>query len=156
MSNYIIRHKTISVISYPWFNLSWIVFLNDGVIKWKHFHCYWPFVRWIHRSPVSYPHKNQWRGDLMLSLIYAWTNGWTNNPEAGDLRCHRAHQDVTVMDFNHARCVLVVRVSWLASRDLGDGPENMGKKLVIAPVDSLKKTDKLIMLNNWKFTKWPG
>ena len=34
---------------------------------------------------------------LMFSLIYAWINGWVNNREAGDLRRHRAHYDVTVM-----------------------------------------------------------
>ena len=27
----------------------------------------------------------------------AWINGWVKNREAGDLRCHRAHYDVTVM-----------------------------------------------------------
>ena len=25
---------------------------HDDVIKWKHFPCYWPFVRGVHRSPV--------------------------------------------------------------------------------------------------------
>ena len=30
-------------------------------------------------------------------LICAWTNGWVNNPYAGDLRRHRAHNDVIVM-----------------------------------------------------------
>ena len=43
------------------------------------------------------PHKGQWRGALMSSLICAWINGWLNNREAGDLRRHRAHYDVTVM-----------------------------------------------------------
>ena len=33
----------------------------------------------------------------MFSLIYAGTNGWVNNPDAGDLRRHRAHYDITVM-----------------------------------------------------------
>ena len=33
----------------------------------------------------------------MFSLICAWINGWVNNREVGDLRCHRAHHDVTVM-----------------------------------------------------------
>ena len=42
-------------------------------------------------------HKSQWRGALMLSLICAWINGWVNNHEAGDLRRHHAHYDVTVM-----------------------------------------------------------
>ena len=29
----------------------WNVAGDDDVIKWKHFPCYWPFVRGIHRSP---------------------------------------------------------------------------------------------------------
>ena len=33
----------------------------------------------------------------MFSLICAWTNGWTNNWDAGDLSHDRAHYDVTVM-----------------------------------------------------------
>ena len=52
----------------------------------------------IHRSPVNSLHKGQWRGALMFSLICAWLNGWVNNREAGDLRCHLCHYDVTVMD----------------------------------------------------------
>ena len=70
---------------------------HDVVIKWKHFPRYWPFVRGIHRSPVNSTHKGQWRGALMHSLVLAWINGWVNNHEAGDLRRHRAHCDVTVM-----------------------------------------------------------
>ena len=42
-------------------------------------------------------HKGQWRGALNFSLICAWTNGWAYNRHAGDLRCHRAHNNVTVM-----------------------------------------------------------
>ena len=45
---------------------------HDDVIKWKHLPCYWSFVRGIHRSPVNSPHKGQWRGALMFSLICAW------------------------------------------------------------------------------------
>ena len=41
--------------------------------------------------------KGQWHGALMFSLICVWINGWVNNGEAGDLRRHRAHYDVTVM-----------------------------------------------------------
>ena len=54
-------------------------------------------MRGIHRSPVNSPHKGQWRGALMLSLICAWINGWVNKREAGDLKRHRAHCDATVM-----------------------------------------------------------
>ena len=58
---------------------------------------YWPFVRGIHRSPVNSPHKGQWRGALMFSLICAWINDWVNNGDAGDLRRYRDHYDVIVM-----------------------------------------------------------
>ena len=46
--------------------------------------------------PVNSPHKGQWRGALMFSLICVWVNG-CHNREAGDLRRHRAHYDVNVM-----------------------------------------------------------
>ena len=71
--------------------------IHDNVIKWKHFPRNWPFVRGIHRSPLNSPHKGQWRGALMFSLICAWINAWVNNREAGDLRRNRAHNDVSVM-----------------------------------------------------------
>ena len=70
---------------------------HDDVIKWKHFPRNWPFVREIHRSPVNFPHKGQWRGALMFSLIYPWINDWVNNREAGDLRRQHGHYDVIVM-----------------------------------------------------------
>ena len=70
---------------------------HDDIIKWKHFPRYWPFVRWIHRSPVSSPHQGQWRGILMFSLTCVWINGWVNNHETGDSIRYRAHYDVIVM-----------------------------------------------------------
>ena len=54
---------------------------HDDVIKWKHFPCYWPFVWGIHLSPVNSPHKGQWHGALMFSMICAWTNDWINTME---------------------------------------------------------------------------
>ena len=71
--------------------------MHDDVIKWKHFPRNWPFVRGIHLSPVNSPHKDQWRGALMFSLICVWINDWVNNRDAGDLRRYRAHYDVIVM-----------------------------------------------------------
>ena len=82
------------------FRISGPLLWHDDVIKWKHFPRYWPSVRGIHRVPVNSPHKGQWRGALMFSLICVWINGWVNNREAGDLRRYRAHYDVTVMG-NH-------------------------------------------------------
>ena len=68
---------------------------------WRHqmetFPRHWPFVGGIHRSPVNSPHKGQWHGTLIFSLICAWINGWVNNREAGDLRRHRFYYDVILM-----------------------------------------------------------
>ena len=86
-----------------WFMSSLIILFtlwfrfHDNIIIWKHFPRRWSFVRGIHRSPVNSPHKGQWRGALMFSLICVWINGWVNNVEGGDLRRHRSHYDVTVM-----------------------------------------------------------
>ena len=63
--------------------------LHDDVIKWKHFPRNWSSVRGIHWLPMNSPHKGQWRGALMFSLIYTGTNGWVTNGEAGDLRLSR-------------------------------------------------------------------
>ena len=48
-------------------------------------------------GPGEFPHKGQWRGALMFSLMGVWINGWVNNREAGDLRRYRGHYDVIVM-----------------------------------------------------------
>ena len=45
--------------------------VHDDVIKWKYFPRHWRFVWGIHRLPVNFPRKGQWRGALMFSLIYA-------------------------------------------------------------------------------------
>ena len=47
--------------------------------------------RWIPLTKAS--------DTLMFSFICAWINGWINNREAGDLRRHRAHYDVTAMQY---------------------------------------------------------
>ena len=74
-----------------------MLFYHDDVIKWDHFPRYWTFVRGIHRSPVNSPHKGQWRGALMFSLICVWINDWVKNRKAGDLRRYHGHNDVIVM-----------------------------------------------------------
>ena len=82
----------------------------DDVIKWKHFPRYWPFVGGIHRWPVNSPHKGQWRGALIFSFICVWINDWVNNREAGDLRRHRGHYGVTVMDKSSTYTVLTIKL----------------------------------------------
>ena len=94
---------------------------HDDVIKWKHFPRYWHFVRGIHRSPVNSPHKGQWRGALIFSLICVWINGWVNNREAGDLRRYRVHYDFIVMKvwmFSCVRQVRIVVTTWNFSDDV--------------------------------------
>ena len=44
------------------------------------------------------PHKGQWREAFMFSLISTWINGCVKNGEVGELRRHRAHYDVTIMN----------------------------------------------------------
>ena len=52
-----------------------LLFLGDqmkihvDVIKWQHFPLCWPFVGGIYRSRLKSPHKGQWRGALVFSLI---------------------------------------------------------------------------------------
>ena len=52
----------------------------------------------IHRSPMNSPHKGQSHGAFIFPLICAWTNGWVNNRDTCDLRRHRAHHGVTLMN----------------------------------------------------------
>ena len=47
--------------------------------------------------PGEFPAQSQWGGALMFCLIYARI-GWVNTGEAGDLRHHRTHYDVIVME----------------------------------------------------------
>ena len=88
---------------------------HDDVIKWKHFPRHWPFERGIHRSPVNSPHKGQWRGALIFSLIHTWTNGCINNCYVGYLRVQRAYYDVTVMANSNVNLVNFYKVAWLSS-----------------------------------------
>ena len=94
-----IKHCWWSLLSLSLSVFGTIAVIHDDVIKWKHFPRYWPFVRGIHRSPVNFPHKGQWHGALMFSLICVWINDWVNNRQVGDSRCYRVHYDVIVMHF---------------------------------------------------------
>ena len=92
---------------------------HDDVLKWKHFR-----VTGHLWSPLNSPHKGQWRGALMFSLLCAWINVWVNNGEADDLRCHRAHYDVILMGctIEHTPSPKQVRIPFVLMMNL-DTPQ---------------------------------
>ena len=53
----------------------------------------------------EFPHKGQWRGTLIFSLICVRINGWVKNHETADLGCLRAHYDVIVMWIDQLTCM---------------------------------------------------
>ena len=88
--------------------------LHDDVIKWNHFLHNWPFVWGIHQSPVNSPHKSQWRGALMFSLICTSINGSVNNHEASDLRHHHCNADGKKSPSRWWHCYLMFySISWM-------------------------------------------
>ena len=77
--------------------ISFLVFHEEIFPWWRHQMETFPALLAVcaGNSPVTgdLPHKGQWRGALMFSLICAWVN----NRDVYDLRRHHAHSDVTVM-----------------------------------------------------------
>ena len=63
--------------------------------------------RWIPLTKAS-------DAGLDFSLIWAWLNLWANNCEAGDLRRHRVHYDVIVMEF-FTKIARIYMYSWWAT-----------------------------------------
>ena len=100
-------HQCRSRLKFPIMN--WV---DDSIAGGQHM----AFTWWRHQMETfsallafcagNSPHKDQWRGLLMFTLICARINGWVNNREAGDLRCHRANYDIIVMIMND--CAWVV------------------------------------------------
>ena len=45
----------------------------------------------------EFPSQRPVTRSFRVSLICAWTNGWANNRDAGELRRHRAHYEVTLV-----------------------------------------------------------
>ena len=102
---------------------------HDDVIKWKHFSRYWPFLWGIHRPPVNSPHKGQWRGTLMFSLICALnkrlsyqSGGWWFETPTRSLwrHCNDALPPICWVVFN-----------WNEQRHRGRGFKLKSSKLII-------------------------
>ena len=68
--------------------------IHGVVINMETFPALLAFVRGIHRSPVNFPHKGQWCGASVFSLICAYTNSkqsrrrWFETPSRSLLKCH--------------------------------------------------------------------
>ena len=68
-----------------------------------------PFVQGIHRSPVNSPHKGQWRGALMFSLVCVWINElskqwwgwWFETPSRPLWRRCNVHEKTPWSSFTH-------------------------------------------------------
>ena len=79
---------------------SWLIVIYNSITWWRHqmetFSALMGLSEGIHRSPVDSPHRGQWRGALMFSLMCAWRNGWPNHRDASNLIRHSAHCDVTL------------------------------------------------------------
>ena len=78
-----------------------VVTVNIGIKWWRHqMETFSAVPLWGEFTRQRWIPRTKWRGALVFSLICAWINGWANNREAGDLRRHRAHYDVIVMDYS--------------------------------------------------------
>ena len=82
--------------------------------------------RWIPLTKAS---------DAELWFFCAWTNGWVNNRDVGDLERHRAHYDVTVVECSpvnwgmthrwvHTHCINVLVSdgvgAWMSFQEAGN------------------------------------
>ena len=89
---------------------------HDDVIKMKKFSALLALCDGNSPVTVNSPHKGQWGGALMFSLICAWTNDWVYKRDAGDFRRHRIHCDVTVMvrsTYDESTNVFTTRLRWI-------------------------------------------
>ena len=72
---------------------------HDDVIKWKHFPLYWPFVRGIHRSPVTgeFPSQRPVTRSFCVFFYLHLNKRLSKQSRRRWFRRHRAHYDVSVM-----------------------------------------------------------
>ena len=105
---YQIYRPTYDITMTFWVSLSWCHWMET-------FTALLALCEGNHRSLVDFPHKGQWRGALMFSLICTWTNVWANNRDAGELRRHCAHYDIIVMyPFSlYPLSVIIIHLCWI-------------------------------------------
>ena len=94
--------------------------------------------------PVNSPHKGQWRGALMFSLMCVRINDWVNNREAGDVRRHSGHYDVSVIGAYHYDFTLAIKRN--SKPHIGTPPKNKQRlrfNIYTITVRNLTSVDKL-------------
>ena len=91
-----VQYKPVFIVNL-FIDLIFLLIFHDDVIKMERFSALLVLCRMNSPVTVNSPHKGQRWGALMFPLICTWTNGWVNNRDADNLRCHWAHYDVTVM-----------------------------------------------------------
>ena len=91
----------------------------------------------------EFPYKDQWRGALVFPPICAWTHVWLNNRDAGDLRRHRAHHDVTVMSKAET---FVFMMYWFLANTLCWSYNNRCINVFIFPIHSYPLTEVLLYI----------
>ena len=68
----------------------------------------------------------------MLSFdffLFAWTNSWANNRDAGDLRRHRAYYDVIVMNDRVGTGTLPSQTVFGEQKETVDNTDNLGVRM---------------------------
>ena len=87
---------------------------HGDVIKWKHFPRHWLLVRGIHRWPVNSPHRGQWHGALMFSLIcerlskqsWGW---WFETPSHSLWRHYNVYPGLEVTEARQCTFTFIIR-----------------------------------------------
>ena len=81
--------------------LYWYHFPNMVISCWRHqMETFSALLALCEGNPPvtgGFPSQSQCRGDLMFSLVCAWTNNWANNRDVDGLRRHSAHYDVRLI-----------------------------------------------------------
>ena len=75
---------------------------------------------WEGNSPVTgeFPSQRPVARSFHVYLICAWTNDWVNTRDAGDLRHHCSHNDVTVIGFSTSWSLINTVCSTVSKRYL--------------------------------------
>ena len=102
--------SSILLLNWAWMGFLGVYFTN--IEWWRHqmeiFSALLVLCAEIQRLLVNSPHKGQWRGALVFSLISAWKNVWVNDRDAVYLRRYRAHYEVAIMFYLRLRHGLVI------------------------------------------------